>query len=229
MKMLINTIKWDALDHWRYSVRWVLLGALGIWVLGNIFMLITPGFSLEIAGTDISFLPELSLSLLIFIGGFLMYLYPVISTVYDVVSSRRVSERLVNRPYVMAFGVKLLFNVLAFLLGYFISSLAPGGALSDFLGYIGAGDVDVVSGPQIPIFRTALFFPTSIAFYVVAYQTILSKGISRVFSIEGIISLLLALLLVFNGIINMPAMSELALFVAAFIMIVFLYEKKFEI
>jgi len=228
MKMLINTIKWDALDHWRYVIRWILLGALGAWVFSHIFLLITPGFSFEIGGTTVNFRPELSLSLLLLIGGFLMYLYPVISTVYDVISSRRASERLINRPYAMVFAVKLMFNVLAFLTGYIISNFAPEGDLLSFLGYIGIGDVDV-AGMQIPMFSAALFVPTSIVFYVVAYQTILAKGISKVFSFEGVISLLLAILLVFNGILNMPDMSEIALFVAAFIMIVYLNEKKFEV
>ena len=228
MKMLINTIKWDALDHWRYSIRWTLLGTLIIFLLAYILLFFTADLSFYIGGTNITFRPEFLMSGLIFVGGYLMYLYPIISTVYDVTSSRRVSERLVNRPYAMVFAVKLLFNVIIFLIGYVISSFAPGSDILGFLAYFGLADISIPA-TQSPIFRAALFVPTSIAFYVVVYQTILAKGISKIFSVEGIISLLLAFLLVFNGVLNMPDTSEIALFVAAFIMITFLYERKFEI
>jgi len=229
--MLINTIKWDALDHWRYSIRWILLGALAAWALGNILLLITPGFSFDINGFYIGFRPEILLLALLFIGRFLMYIYPIICTVYDLVSSRRVSERLINRPYAMTFAVKLLFNIIAFLLGYIISSLAPEGNLLGFFEHIGADNINigVIPAAHSQIFGAALLVPTTIAFYIIAYQTILAKGVSKLFSIEGIISLLLALLLAFNGMLNLPNFTEFALFVAAFIMIVYLNEKKFEI
>jgi len=221
--MLINTIKWDALDHWRYAVRWVLLWALVIWLLGSILLLLTPSFNFEIGDTYIALRPEFLLSALIFFGGFFMYIYPIISTIYDLVSSRRISERLINRPYTMVFAVKLLFNMLAFMIGFIINSLAP---TEDLFGLFSG-----LHGTQFSIFSAALFVPTTIAFYIIAYQTILAKGISKVFSVEGILSLVLALLLAFNGMLNLPVsdFTEFALFVAAFIMIVYLYERKFEI
>ena len=223
--MLINTIKWEALDHWRYSIRWTLLGALALWLLAHALLFILPDFSFQIADTYISIRPDFLLSVFTFVGAYLMFIYPLISTVHDVAANTRVSERLINRHYAVTFVIKLLFNVFAYLLGYALSLLAPGGGL-----YVIYDVFDIiVQGPQFSIFRAALFFPTSVAFFIVAYKTILAKGIAKVFSLEGVISLVVVLLLVFNGVLNLPNTFDVVLFAITFIMISFLYEKRFEI
>ena len=225
MKMMISTIKWDAISHIMF-LRWFFLGFLVAVVL--YMMMPAEEYAPQLLSVGVSLI---GVALLI-APMYLVYMHPVISPAYDLYY-HGMGERMPNRPFAMIMASKLFCNIVI---------VAVGVVITYFLNlYLGIGTVVTLDHPDVVTrllsdgFVFSLFVPMFIVFvYLLMAVDSKSLGKLKTFAIYMLAVVQVANIFLLRR-INVPnitnvyfvsRMVEVVLFVAMFIISCWLYDRK---
>jgi len=244
-KMVWNTIKWDGWDHWMYG-RWIFAVLAILLVLSQLMPVSWVGGSYNAAGF-MAYIP-MTVTMIVsaglgLIGGYYMFVYPILSTVWDACTAGALTDRMSNRPYALLLGVRLFWNIVAFFFGYGVLLVSQRLLLrfaTDTISFLNINiDMDTIvgiDGGLGALFDVALFLPITVLyfyFFVFAEKARLNWLVRILAYAVGVFALLGST--VFNLFSNnlwnegVPMVVNVALFVCMYVLCCWVYEKKLEI